>query len=480
MHKKFISNLGFLILLNVIIKPVYILGIDAQVQNRVGEEDYGLYFAILNLSFIFNILIDLGINHFNNRSISRDERRLSSHFSKLLSLKAIFAIGYALLTVIVGVALGYAEKAPEMLALLVANQVMVSFILFVRSNLTATQLFVRDSIVSVIDRALLILICGALLFTQVAGGEFRIEWFVYVQSVAYFITLVLALIFLFPKAKRLRFEFDKRFARLIVLNSLPYAIFILMGSLYNRLDGLMLENLLANGEYEAGVYAQGFRYYEAAGMFAHLFPVMLMPVFARMLKEREDFEPILRMSTRLLVGGSILLAVYFLFFSQEVLSWIYLNVSETSAHSFSAMMFGFVGLTMFYTYGTLLTANANLRVLNLIAGISLSVNVILNFVLIPVYGAFGAAIATLVTQLIAGIAQWVVARRKFQLQMDKVMWRQILLFVVVFPFLAWASQNHIDSTTFSALTAAAFGLVLFGLSGAIQPKKIIQLFKSKD
>ncbi len=480
MHKKFISNLGFLILLNVIIKPIYILGIDAQVQNRVGEEEYGLYFAILNLSFIFNILIDLGINHFNNRSISRDERRLSSHFSKLLSLKALFAIGYSLLTVLIGVALGYAEKAPEMLALLVANQVMVSFILFVRSNLTATQLFVRDSIVSVLDRALLILICGGLLYGQLTNGEFKIEWFVYVQTLAYFITLVLALAFLFPKTKRLRFEFDRRFARLIVLNSLPYALFILMGSLYNRLDGVMLENLLPNGTFEAGIYAQGFRYYEAAGMFAHLFPVMLMPIFARMLKEKEDFTPILRMATRLLVGGSILLAVYFLFFSHEVLSWIYVSVSESSARSFSAMMFGFVGLTMFYTYGTLLTANANLKVLNTIAGISLGVNVVFNFVLIPMYGAFGAALATLVTQLTAGIAQWVVAHRKFQLQLDKVLWRQIVLFALGFPFLAWGAKSFLESTTIGALVAALCGLVLFGLSGAIRPKKLVELIKSKE
>ena len=53
MQKKFLSSLGLLVLLNLIVKPLFILGIDAEVQNRVGQEDYGLYFGLLNLSFIF-------------------------------------------------------------------------------------------------------------------------------------------------------------------------------------------------------------------------------------------------------------------------------------------------------------------------------------------------------------------------------------------------------------------------------------------
>ena len=65
MKRKFVSNLIFVLLLNVIIKPFYILGIDAEILRVTELQDpgtYGTYFSLLSLSFVFNILLDLGIN----------------------------------------------------------------------------------------------------------------------------------------------------------------------------------------------------------------------------------------------------------------------------------------------------------------------------------------------------------------------------------------------------------------------------------
>ena len=74
MKNKFFSNLVLILLLNVVIKPLYILGIDAEIlkiteYNNPGA--YGTYFSLLNLTFIFNIILDLGINNFNTRNIAQ-------------------------------------------------------------------------------------------------------------------------------------------------------------------------------------------------------------------------------------------------------------------------------------------------------------------------------------------------------------------------------------------------------------------------
>ena len=41
MQKKFFTNLTLLILLNLLVKPFAIFGIDLTIQNRVGAENYG-------------------------------------------------------------------------------------------------------------------------------------------------------------------------------------------------------------------------------------------------------------------------------------------------------------------------------------------------------------------------------------------------------------------------------------------------------
>ena len=52
-HSKFYSSLLLLIVLNAIIKPFWIFGIDRQVQNITGTAEYGTYFSLLNLSIVF-------------------------------------------------------------------------------------------------------------------------------------------------------------------------------------------------------------------------------------------------------------------------------------------------------------------------------------------------------------------------------------------------------------------------------------------
>ena len=87
MQKTFLSNLILIVVLNLLIKPFYILGIDAEVQNRVGAEIYGNYFALLNFSFLLNILLDFGITNFNSRNIAQNPQLVSKHFGKLLSIR---------------------------------------------------------------------------------------------------------------------------------------------------------------------------------------------------------------------------------------------------------------------------------------------------------------------------------------------------------------------------------------------------------
>ena len=65
MARSFLANLALLLVLNLLVKPFYILGIDAGVQDAVGSEVYGGYAALMGLSFLLNILLDLGITSFN-------------------------------------------------------------------------------------------------------------------------------------------------------------------------------------------------------------------------------------------------------------------------------------------------------------------------------------------------------------------------------------------------------------------------------
>ena len=97
MQKKFITNLALLLLLNLLVKPFYILGIDAEVLKRVEETTpgrYGEYFALIGFTFILNIFLDLGVINYNTRNIAQNKQLLQKHFAGIITLRGVLSIGY--------------------------------------------------------------------------------------------------------------------------------------------------------------------------------------------------------------------------------------------------------------------------------------------------------------------------------------------------------------------------------------------------
>ena len=136
MQKKFITNLILLLSLNLLVKPFWILGIDRTVQNIVGSENYGFYFAIFNFSFLFNILLDLGITNFNNRNIAQNNHLLNKYFSSIVILKLILGLVFIFIAFAVALIIGYDGEQLKFLGFLAFNQFLISFILGIPNNTT--------------------------------------------------------------------------------------------------------------------------------------------------------------------------------------------------------------------------------------------------------------------------------------------------------------------------------------------------------
>ena len=432
MKRKFVTNLLLLVFLNILIKPFWIFGIDRTVQNVVGAESYGLYFSLLNFSMILNILLDLGLTNFNNRNIARHHQLVGKYLRNIVGLKFLLAGVYAIFCLTAAWLIGYDRVQFHLIIFLIFNQFLISFTLYLRSNISGLHLFRTDSLLSVLDRSLMIIICSVLLFTRITNGVFLIEWFVYAQTAAYVLaTLITYLITLYHTGP-IRIRFDKRFFLLFLKQSYPYALLVLLMSFYNRIDSVMLERLLPDpqGKEQAGIYAQAFRLLDAAAMFGVLFAGLLLPIFSRMIKNREQVGQMVRLSFVLIIIPAIILAVSSYYYREPLMGLLYRKHVETSAQLFGILMVGFTGIASSYIFGSLLTANGSLRQLNLMAFAGMVINITLNLILIPRFQALGSAWASLATQLFTALAQLLIARHLFRLKTNYPLLTKLFLFVV--------------------------------------------------
>jgi O-antigen/teichoic acid export membrane protein len=479
LKKRFVSNLALLIILNLLIKPFWFFGIEVSVQNQVGEEMYGFYFSLFNFAIILNILLDLGINNFNNRAIARDHGLLQDHLAAIIPLKLILFLVYAGIVFLTGKLVGYSPEQFQMLWVLVGNQFLLSFILYFRTNISGLQYYRTDSLLSVLDRSLMILFTGLLLWGNFTREPFKIQWFVYAQTASYVLTLI-------TSAAIVRYRSGSFFRRINLAGSLnilklsyPFALLILLMSLFNRVDSVMLERLLpVSGKEEAGIYAQSFRIFEAASQFSLLFAGLLLPMFSRMISQKENVNELIRIAMPMLMAIGLTVAISCNFYKVELIDLLYVAHAPYSSKIFGLLMIGFLFISISYIYGTLLTANNNLRHLNILAASTVLINVVLNLILIPRYQAYGAAISSLISQAYYAILQIILAIRLIRIPLNKDILVRLAAFLVINLTAAYLSL-FIPGWIAGFVLLVVLGIVCSFLLRLIRPSELLAILKEK-
>lgn len=443
MNREFLINIAFLISINLLIKPFFIFGIDRTVQNVVGVDSYGTYFALLNFTYLLQIFNDFGIHGFNNRNIARHGHLLEKYLPNILVLKCFLGLFFILLTFLVAWIAGYRTHF-HLILFIALNQIFLSLILYLRSNISGLAMYRTDSLLSALDKLLMIFFIGILLWVSPFKEHFTIEYFIYGQTLALLITAAIAFGIIYKKISKIRFRFKPVFLKLILKESYPFALVVFLMMAYTRIDGVMIERLLPDGPYEAGVYASAFRLLDAGNMVGFLFAGLLLPMFSRMIKARESVKSLLRFSILLIWGGAISLAIATFFYSVDIMNLLYVEATPYWGTILQYLMISFIAISGIHIFGTLLTANGALMKLNKIFLIGVLLNIVFNYFFIFKMKAEGAALVTVVTQYFVLFAEIALILKMFRLKVDYQIVGKIISFMVVFILLSYLLYNYSD------------------------------------
>ncbi|HLO60599.1 MAG TPA: oligosaccharide flippase family protein [Bacteroidales bacterium] len=479
MKRKFVTNLALLLFLNLLVKPVYAFGIDVGVQNTVGAAEYGNYFILLNFTLIFQIILDLGIESFSRREIARHTHLLSKYVSYILPLKVLLGAIYFTVCSAIGYFMGWKDNEFRLLLIMLLNQFLAAFILYFRANLGGMHWFSADSIVSVIDRFVVIVICGFLLLDPVTRHVFRIEWLVYAQTAAYLISASLSASLVLSKTDSVKFRFNLRYYKSFLAQSLPFALLFLLMASYLRVDSVLIGKMLVNGKEQAGIYAQGFRIIEILSNYGYLFTVILLPVFSKMIKQNESVQNLTRLSFTLLIVPALIVVFGCISYRNEIIDILYTRHVQDSANAFAILTLSFLGICITYIFGTLLTANGNLRILNTMAALAVVINITLNLVFIKRFGIIGAAIANACTQLFTGAFQIITAKKIFRFKTDRRLMISLVLFIILIAAASILSRYLQITWYYSFFLYVFFALILSFPLGLMKIKDFSALLLSE-
>jgi O-antigen/teichoic acid export membrane protein len=421
---RFYSSLGLLIMLNVIIKPVWIFAIERQVQNSVGNLLYGTYFSLLNLTLMGGFLLDWGVSAYLNRQMASGENSFTRQVSRFLSLKLLFSGLYTAVILLIAWLSG--TERWDILGLAIAIQVLSSFFIFLRGIVTAQQWFRADAWLSVLDKTLMILVCGSFLYLPAVAGNISIEKFLLAQVACTAIAILVAVGLLQKKGFRFSAGGDHLPRKQLLRSALPYALIILLMTLHYRLDGFLLG--LIKNEYEAGIYAAAYRILDAANMVGYLAAGFLLPFIARRWSMGQSFNGVVLDIRHGLMLFSLSTAIVFFFLAGWFQELLYNNPASSATEVLQWCLPALIGYSLVQVYGTVLTATGHIVSFCYIALGAAIINTLLNILLIPLLGAKGSCWAAIFSQGLFGIASLLLARKKCGVTLHPGSW---LLYIFI-------------------------------------------------
>lgn len=360
----------------------------------------GRYAFALAFTSIFVIFMDFGLSSLLTREVAKDEAQLQSYFKKIWSTK-VFLILISFLAC-VGV-ITFAEPLFDKWTPADVRLVYVGSLVIIFDTLTATFFSIFRSLkqlqwesISIVIYQLTILGAGVFVIQSGLPLPYVIGALL-TGSVVQFLFMLCVL-----KLKTgLKFQFEwnrQQFFQVIALAA-PFAIAGVIFRLSGTIDSIMLKTAI--GDVETGFYAIPFKLTFALtvlpGAFAtSFFPAMSYYYHHAKEKLHETFEQ--GVFYMLLLSFPVMGGVFVL--GDDIILSIWGPFWTPSVNVLWVMMLAVPFIFLNYPIGNFLNAVKKQTINTVNMGMSLVVNVVLNWFLIPYYTFMGSAYALLASSVV--------------------------------------------------------------------------------
>jgi len=142
---------------------------------------------------------------------------------------------------------------------------------------------------------------------------------------------------------------------------------------------------------------------------------------------------------------------------------------------YQILFISYLGISVGYIYGTLLTANESIRSMNYIFLGGVILNFSLNLIFIFLWKAWGAALATVITQTLTSFFLLRLATRELNLSPDPTGWFKLGIYtMVVYLFSIWTKTWDV-SLILALFSVAFFSILCAWRLGLVRPKDWVRI-----
>jgi O-antigen/teichoic acid export membrane protein len=399
------------------------------IVRHLAPDRYGSFTTLVNLTAIVSVVLDLGFNVLFVREGARHHDEIQRYLRNVMSLRLVMSAVSLLLLALVLIPTGLG-------ALLVPGfflMVFTSYATLLRNGLYAVQQLGFEAVAVVLESVVLLALV-------LYGGRTHqgVTYYVWAYAAQYaFSCVYFSIVLALKRVARIGWRFELPLLREWFWKGLPFALTFVLTILYFRIDQPLVYVLKSPAA--AGYYGAAYKPIEALLFIPMTFLSVIFPVLSVYYRERrgELLDAISRFFKALLLMGWPMSVGIF------VLSYPLTQLLLGPGYGPSERAFKILSLALGFAF----VNNAFIGALNAsdrqssftwAAAWSLVANLVLNLALIPPFGYLGAAVATVLTEIVLGVVAWTLTVRHIgRVPAFSLSWRVVLaglvMGVAIFP-----------------------------------------------
>ncbi len=417
--------------------------------NYLDVNNFGRYSFLIAYATLFTPLCDLGIDMFIVRELSINPNKRSVVAGTALSIKSgLTLVSILFITGSFYIIYGSAPLLPFIFlaaAVVSIRNVSGTFSALFRAN----QHLTLDSIIQI--SAKLFELAAVLIAIFLKADVFLL--FIILLFFASF-----QLGFTFHLAHRNAYlsslSFSYRYVIYLLKGGLPFVLTSISVFIYFQIDAVMLSTLV--GEYATGIYRSATNLVFSLNAFSAAIVIALFPMIAKIFStNREDAIKIasnamfysLLLAFPLAIGTTVL--------AGPIIHLLYKNSFAEASSSLRILIWWIPVSFATNIFGHILGAIGLQRKVLLISAINAVFNVVTNLYFIPKFGAVGASITTVATELLGFISLTIVVTKHFGFvfQVRRLL-KIVLASLIIVPLIGFSRNIHVG-------ILIGFGIILY-------------------
>lgn len=360
--------------------------------STIGPESNGALSFAKSIVQYFFIIVMLGFDQAGIRDVARNRALLPKYVGSILMLRIVFAtlgyIGIIITTQIIDSYSPIPDVTKRMIyiygALLFGQATLLNWVYMAVEKMHIIA--IRSLVTGVLN------LVGIILFVK---SESDVEMAIIIITLSFLINSVWMFVHYKSTFGKIDFSFDRTFIISLLRQSFSIGLIFLIATMYNNIDITMLG--IIRGDRETGIFAAAHQLLA----FLLLPTIILQSAFFPKISRATNFEErdkVVSIFSRInfLLGSFIGLNLFL--FSDFIVVLLGQKYAESSGALKILSITIFLQYVVVNYFQPLIAWKHENKVINATL-IGLTLNLIVNMLLIPVYGLYGAAIATIFSEL---------------------------------------------------------------------------------